>query len=184
MSDETVTRAELEENGWLLEFVPPEERTYALCKVAAGNARKRVKHNQSILCVIPEKLRTPELCLLAVKNNGDALRDVPMELRSRDLCLEAVKRHGEGLTYVPKELRDREICEAAVNEYGRALMYVPKKWITEKMAYTAISTAPLVLSSVPEEMKTLDLCIYAALRDYKASSYMSDEMIGRVFDGL
>ena len=57
---------------------------------------------------VPEELKTPELCEVAVSNSGWALKYVPEELRTLDLCELAVKQIGGTRVfdeYVPKNIQ-------------------------------------------------------------------------------
>ena len=56
------------------------------------------------LAHVPEELKTPEVCLAAVKNAGRALAFVPDALKTPDFCLAAVRSNGCALEYVPDEL--------------------------------------------------------------------------------
>ena len=66
---------------------------------------------------VPEALKTPELCLLAVHMNGWALEFVPEALKTSDLCLIAVQLYGNTLEFVPDEFKTPEICQVCVYEY-------------------------------------------------------------------
>ncbi|MCR5259417.1 MAG: DUF4116 domain-containing protein [Desulfovibrio sp.] len=47
--------------------------------------------NGSAMQDVPGLIRTPELCLEAVRQDGKALEHVPYRLRRASLCLEAVR---------------------------------------------------------------------------------------------
>ena len=74
---------------------------------------------------IEEDLRTPEICMEAVKKNGTALSAVPENLITNEMCMEAVKNNGLALQYVP--LITKDLCEEAIKNTGSALQYVPKE---------------------------------------------------------
>jgi hypothetical protein len=40
---------------------------------------------------VPEKLKTPELCLAAVEKDGKAMKYLPEDLKTAEMCFEAVK---------------------------------------------------------------------------------------------
>ncbi|CAK7007540.1 MAG: hypothetical protein DELT_00304 [Desulfovibrio sp.] len=86
---------------------------------------------------VPNGLKTPEVCLAAVHNNGWMLQFVPNALRTPELCLVAVRNDGEALQFVPKEMRTPELCMDAVQNYGPALKYVPTAYRTEELCQTA-----------------------------------------------
>ena len=111
--------------AWVLDYVPEEQRTLELCKLA-------VTQNGDALEFVPKELRTLDICKLAVHDYVDALNDVPFETFTHDeqleLCKLAVTQKGNSLGYVPKELRTLEICKLAVTKNEYALVYVPKKF--------------------------------------------------------
>ena len=75
---------------------------------------------------VPDKLKTPELCLAAVTKVGWLLEFVPDELKTRKLCLVAVSNNGDALEFVPEEFKTLELCLAAVTKNnGYALEFVP-----------------------------------------------------------
>ena len=55
---------------------------------------------------VPERLKTPALCEVAVRQNGWALEFVPGALRTQELCLDAVRDAGQALQFVPEKLKD------------------------------------------------------------------------------
>ena len=50
-------------------------------------------------------MRTPKLCLEAVKKDGITLRYVQEKLRTAQLCLEAIKNSKHAIKYVPEKIR-------------------------------------------------------------------------------
>jgi tetratricopeptide (TPR) repeat protein len=73
---------------------------------------------------LPEKFRTREVCLLAVKRYGDACQYIPKKLRTEDFFIEAVK----------------------LNEDGKALKYIYADYLTEKVCDAALHSLPAGLS--------------------------------------
>ena len=65
---------------------------------------------------IPDHLKSPELCLIAVTQNSKNLKFVPEDMRTYELCEIAVKNEGWALEFVPKEFKTKELCEIAVKE--------------------------------------------------------------------
>lgn len=63
---------------------------------------------------IPDALKTPSICLQAVRSNGCALRHVPPHLRTDDLCVEALRNNGAALDYVPAHMRTLESFRIAI----------------------------------------------------------------------
>jgi len=56
---------------------------------------------------------------------------VPEKFKTTEMCLEALKQHGWVLEYVPKKLKTLELCLEAVKKYRRALQYVPEEMLDE-----------------------------------------------------
>ena len=48
------------------------------------------------------RLKTPELCLAAVREYGRALESVPDELKTDEICLVAVRQTRWAVLYVPE----------------------------------------------------------------------------------
>ncbi len=65
------------------------------------------------LAWVPLRIKTPDLCLEAVKSDGRALVFVPEALKTPELCLVAVKQNPQALRWVPEALRTGEIADEA-----------------------------------------------------------------------
>jgi uncharacterized protein YbdZ (MbtH family) len=124
---------------------------------------------------IPEALKTPEICELAVKNNGRALHYVPKDLITKELCEMAVNQEGCALQYVPKELKTDEICELAVKNNGYALRCIPKELKNNQICRIAVKNDVYALYDVPEEYKTLDTCQLAVENNGSALKYVPEK---------
>jgi hypothetical protein len=93
-----------------------------------------------ILFDVPEKWRTPRVCLEAVKKDNHNFSLVPGELRTREICLEALRGKGKNyyvLPYIPKTLKDPEVWLAAVRN-GLEIFEVPDELLTEEMCLEAL----------------------------------------------
>jgi predicted DNA-binding WGR domain protein/tetratricopeptide (TPR) repeat protein len=137
-----------------------------------------VKKDPSAIELIPEVLRTPEVCAAAAKNSW-VLRHVPASVMSEEICLaaarnnphgfervspawrtpavclEAVRQNGTNLSYVPEALKTPELCLEAVKQNGYALRYVPEALRTPELCVEAVKQAGKMLDSVPENAKAL-----------------------------
>jgi hypothetical protein len=107
-----------------------------------------------VLFSVPENLKTPEICLIAVNNDGTSLKLVPEHLRTPEMCLIAVQKNGFTIQCVPKEHMTEALCIEAVNKYGRALKYVPEQFKTEAVCLEAVKQDGGALEYVPENLKT------------------------------
>ena len=110
------------------------------------------------LWVIPERLRSPELCEIALGIDGAALRLVPEAHRTKDLCCLAVTQFGNALREVPSALVTHELCELAVVNDGLALRYVPTKLRHQKVCDLAVAQNPTALQYVPPDRRTASMC--------------------------
>jgi hypothetical protein len=117
------------------------------------------------LWVIPERLRSPELCKIALGVDGAALYLVPEELRTKDICRLAVEQFGCALKEVPSALFTHELCELAVRNDGTALRYVPIIQRTQEICDLAVAQNPSALQLVPVAFRTEDICKSAVAQD-------------------
>jgi len=87
-----------------------------------------VSHNYNTLNTVPEKFKTYEIYLAAIKLNGLNLYDVVKEkpdIIDEKMCLEAVKKNASALDYVPDKFKSLDVCIEAVKNYHKAIRYVP-----------------------------------------------------------
>jgi hypothetical protein len=107
--------------------------------------------------LIPDNLKTPERCLLAVKKDGDAIQYVPDELKTEDICKAAVQQNGYAIQHVPYDLITPEVCLAAVEQNGYALKYMPDELKTQDICLAAIQQNGYAIQYVPDELKTKEM---------------------------
>lgn len=89
---------------------------------------------------IPDDMKTPELCLAAVKQDGMALEYVPDHLKTPELCLTAVRKHGLAYLVVPDRLKTVEMSICLINWLGASgLVYVPDHLQTDEVIALALS---------------------------------------------
>jgi Domain of unknown function (DUF4116) len=119
---------------------------------------KMIKNGSINLTQIPEELRTPEICKLAVSQEGWTLGSVPKQLRTPEICKLAVSQEGRALNAVPFNIRTPELCKLAVSQNGRALLFVPEELKTPEICKIAVSQDGVGLLYVPEELITPELC--------------------------
>lgn len=121
-----------------------------------------VKSDPYNLREVPQNLKTPELCMLAVGENGATLQYVPEQLRTPEMCKTAVAHEittqdqwmysSPVLQFVPVMLRTPEVCKLATERNPASLPYVPEKYRTYDMCLDAVSEYPFVIGSVPPEL--------------------------------
>jgi hypothetical protein len=91
--------------------------------------------NDISLRAVPQELRTPKVCLIAVREHGNNLKDVPEELKTPEMCLLAVQKYvswGRNLQYVPEKLKTLKVCIASYeNDPDGAKKFIPKELMME-----------------------------------------------------
>ena len=125
----------------------------------------------------PKETVTPKMCLEAVKKYYNAIMDVPEKLRTKEICLIALsylaERNYSGdknkiLDCVPSEFwKDESFCLDAVKSYCNAIQYVlknnpdskPKN--IEDICIAAVEQDWRTIIKIPDELKTLKICIAA-----------------------
>jgi len=107
---------------------------------------------------VPNNLKTPEICRIAVKYDGKDIKYVPEEKRDFDICTTAIIDKNAILQYIPNEHKTYENCFIAVISSGNELEYVPDELKTKELCYIAIRNDGYALEYVPESLKTFDLC--------------------------
>ena len=127
----------------------------------------------SVLGLIPENMRTFEICLKEVKNNTFALRYVPENMKTYELYLNLAK--GTDLFFFPENMRTPEICIEALKNNRRALQYLPESMRTPEICMEAVKNNGYSLQYVPESMKTLEICMEAVKSCRDAIEYVPDE---------
>jgi hypothetical protein len=126
--------------------------------------------------IIPPELKTPEMCMAAVKQDGYALVWVPNELRTPDLCLVAIKQDGDALRYVPNKLKTPDLCLAAVTQDGAAIQYVPNELRTPDLCMAAVTQDGIAIRYVPNELRTPDLCMAAVKKNANTLQYVPHDL--------
>jgi len=121
--------------------------------------------SSTALKYVPEKFKTAELCMEAVKQDGNALLYVPKNLWTAELCLEAVKKSDDVLEYMPSSMKTVEIYLEAAKQWGGWLEYVPEKFITAELCMEVVKKSDNGIEYVPEKFKTAELCMEAVKND-------------------
>ena len=104
------------------------------------------------------------------------LHDIKMEKRTKSLCLIAVYFNPENIQYVPDEFQ-KELSAYAVKRDPKTLQYVKIEYKTERMCTLAVLEDGLLLRFVPDNLKTIDICLFACQNNVKAIRYASQEFI-------
>lgn len=150
-----------------------------------NRVRDRVAKDGLELRWLPSRLKTPELCKIAVSQNGLAIEYVPAELKSVELALIAVSKKPMAIQYIPSIQRTEDVClvavegdpdtynflgienrtvkvsEEAVRYKGELFTKVPKDIINELICKRSVKQKGRLIKEVPEEFLTPFICLLA-----------------------
>jgi hypothetical protein len=164
----------IEQNGNMLNWIPEQERTPDLCRIAVAQKGSALKY-------VPEIYRTPGLYQVAIENDGMMLGCLPPEKRTIDICRLALNNNGDALHYVPMVFRTAEICLLAVKNNGLALQFVPEKRKVFALYNIAVHRNGEALRYIPENQRTLDLCKMAVAQSGLALEHVPQKYITSAF---
>ena len=160
-TDEIYTKA-VELNPTILSHIPETIKNYeTICKNA-------VTKNGNVLYQVPQRLRTFELCRIALKRtDGSAILQVPTTLKKyTELCKIAVTLSGINLRDIDKEYRTYELCKLAIEDSSWAFDYVPTNIDNyAELCKLAVTKNPNILQHIPHDLRTLELCKIAVKQD-------------------
>ncbi|MDO9068509.1 MAG: DUF4116 domain-containing protein [Deltaproteobacteria bacterium] len=156
--------------------IPTAQLTEQIClrimETRTGNWRNELSD-------VPLHLRTPAVCLAAIKVlSSDAsdiprevwtpefierafavlpcgdhlLRYIPGELITADICRHCVETNGYALTDVPNHLKTDDLCLEAVRRNGSEIAFVPEAMLTERIIMAAFRQHPAALDWAPKEV--------------------------------
>jgi hypothetical protein len=138
--------------------------------------RLAVSQNGLALEYVPWDLRTEKICRLALAQNGWALEYVPAKLRTDEMYRIAVAQNGWALEHVPEDLRTEEMCRIAMAQTGYALGYVPQNLRTEKICRIAVAQNGYALGKVPQKLRAEAMCLIAVAREGGALRYVPETL--------
>lgn len=152
-----------------LEWVP--NQTKEMCKDALARADPetvlkiirdpRPKYYMEVVTKDSLLLRLADnqsnrLCMAAVQQNGQAVRYVKHQ--TEKICMAAVKQDGMALQWV--RVRSYKVCVAALQQNGEAIRYAEHDHQPKypEFALIAIGQNPYVLSQIPLQLRSFDMC--------------------------
>ena len=118
-----------------------------------------------LLEYVHPRLKTSELCSIAVAQNGFSLRFVPEEMITEKLCLTAIEQDSRVLSIVPPDVITKEMCVKVVEKSPLCLQFVPDKFIDEELCIKAVSQFGAALQYVPMDLRTKKVCQIAFTND-------------------
>jgi len=84
-----------------------------------------VKENGDNLYSVPDKFRTPEVCLAAAKESDAAFLYMSEAQRTPEIYLAMVRKKGWNLCFVPEKLRTPKICLEAISQDPGTIVWSP-----------------------------------------------------------
>ena len=120
--------------------------------------------------LVPEKVKTQELCSEMVKMTGFAIEEVPEKFKTKDLCLKAIENKGSLIRFAPEEFRrDPDFILEAVTRDQNAYLYALETDKLDKNFYVeVVHRNPLAIITVPEKFQSAEMRMEAVLADGKA----------------
>jgi hypothetical protein len=117
---------------------------------------------------VPEELKDPEMCRIAVLRINSALKYVPEKFKTQEICNIAMLG-GENAEIFRKLRRikqgKRYVYESIIDDVYAVFPYIPERYRTLKMCRMAVEQDGSMLEFVPEQYKTPELCLMA-LKDH------------------
>lgn len=133
------------------------------------------------LDLLPEEMRTKEICWTAIKDDCGALRYVPDHLRTKEMY-EYVTRNTQNedvLEEIPKKMWTETMYLTALRR--GAYVKLPKKLLTKQFYAKAVTVDGMILKKVPKDMITVEICVAAVFDDMETARYVPDIYADKVF---
>jgi Tfp pilus assembly major pilin PilA len=143
-----------------------------------------VTHSFRALDYIPQIYITKRLCEIAVDCNCMAIDHMPEKYKTIELRLIALKNGGTiAWTDFPDGRKSAEYYKLAVNIESWVLYYIPEQYITEEMCFLAVQQYGMEVieeNIIPEKYKTEGLIQFAKqikkMPEYKPLTEKADEV--------
>lgn len=153
---------EAELRRWVKEH-PPRLAELTEARKTVAVCLEAVAINGAVLRHVPERLRTRDLCEVAVHNHPSAIFGVPETVLDEPLVVKAVSAHGKLLRHLPEQLRTEQVCIAAV-EAGGEIDFVPAALRTEAIALALVRSGCSLMHALTAP-RTEAVCRAAVARD-------------------
>ncbi len=128
-------------------------------------SKKPKKWDTNSLYDVWGALLTEDECVRAMKG-GEKLDNVPLWLRSERVEKAALDTDIYNVAYLDQAKITPELAaRAALHSYGTLIEYLPKHLITLELCLISAKTNGLSLEHVPDEFKSIDVCVAALLDD-------------------
>lgn len=106
------------------------------------NCLDLIKQTSCMLCIVPQKYRTYELCLVAVKGKGKGkcINYIPKQHITPEICFYAAIQNIHSFTYIPEEFQTYEMALECVKNINPDLTFeedvyrlIPQKFQTDEL---------------------------------------------------
>jgi len=129
-----------------------------------------------------DQSRVKKACIKALSKDPLLLREIPYKLRAPEFCAAAATVRGAALELTPVEHRDNlALCMLAVTNpvagEKSPLASVPDAMRTSDLCVAACEADGLALEFVPGELKGLDLCALAIAQNPAAVKFVPQEIL-------
>ncbi len=171
----------VEQDGDTFAHINDKFKTKELCEIA-------VQYNGVNLGLVPEKLITYDLCLKAVcavsecDDGYTALQYVPDKFKTPELCLASVKNYPESIILLKNP--SIKLYLIAVQHDPFVLEVIDADNQTEEMCLAAVKENARALECVKPALKTYEVCLAAAnSKKYRedAVHYIPDEIKKKIY---
>lgn len=103
-----------------------------------------------LLQYIPKKLKTIDVCQVAIENNPSNIKYVPKEILTAEFLKDMVMVNGEVIQFLPEDQKTGELCRKAFENNIDAIMYMPESLITQADCERYI-TVSFSISGIPKK---------------------------------
>ena len=101
------------------------------------------------------------------------LEVVPDHLKTQEMCGEAVRIEAILFWCVPDYFNTQHMCNQAVRN-NPLLSFVPNQYITQEMCSEVVYSMPKAFCGILDHFKTQDMCKKAAEKDISVLKYVPD----------
>lgn len=120
---------------------------------------RKVSRNYRDLKRVPTKLRTLELCTLALGKSVSAIAHFPLSLITPELVQQAVNISGTALRYLPETFVTRELCFIAAAKGAIIDLDIPERFYDEALLQELIWHSDSQMERIPVAYITADLLV-------------------------
>lgn len=156
-------------DGLLIEYIDKKYLSINLYKIAFKNNIYAIKYLQ-------EKYYTMlsiEYCESIVREKPDLLEWIPEKFKTYNMCVHAIKHNGYLLKYVPLEYITPELIDNLTqHQIHLALLFIPIYLRTHIMYINAVKYNGSLIKHVPILYIDYDMCVKAVSQNGKALKYI------------